>query len=228
MTSLGAKRIFSEFTTGLAHHSETYLSPNTSSPVELFLNVWHEDQTSTTDDSNEKFTPAELFSVRLQQLINTFWYGTYNPSSFVGGKSVKLSARNNFDPRPDLAKYFVETKAEVSYEGYRIINCQFSWLFALFLSSTAMLGAAIMGGIFSLRTRGPDILGRCSTLLRDTLYIRDSRAGSTLDGYDRTRKLGDFRVKLVDIDYEKDVGYIAIAEDREGMGGRLVKGRYYR
>ncbi|KAH9209168.1 hypothetical protein DL95DRAFT_394644 [Leptodontidium sp. 2 PMI_412] len=91
-----------------------------------------------------------------------------------------------------------------------------------------MLGAAIMGGIFSLRTRGPDILGRCSTLLRDTLYIRDSRAGSTLDGYDRTRKLGDFRVKLVDIDYEKDVGYIAIAEDREGMGGRLVKGRYYR
>lgn len=88
--------------------------------------------------------------------------------------------------------------------------------------------AAIVRGVFSVLTHGPDILGRCSTLLRDTPYIQETRAESTLDGYDRTRKLGDFRVKLVDIDYEKDVGYIAIAEHKDGLGGRLVKGRYYR
>lgn len=80
----------------------------------------------------------------------------------------------------------------------------------------------------TLDTHGPDILGHCSTLLRDTPYVQSVRAGSTIDGYDRTRILGNLRVRLVDIDHEQDVGYIAIAEDKEGFGGRLSRKKVYR
>ncbi|PVH73848.1 hypothetical protein DL98DRAFT_659162 [Cadophora sp. DSE1049] len=229
ITILGFKGVFAEFFQALAYHSEAYLSPNSSSPIELFLDdgIYHFEPEQITQEDRDHWRQynAKIFGINLQHLINTFWYGSYNPSSFLGGDLQKAS-RSEIDL--ELDQFFIKTTAVQYWGKDEIYTCNFGWLVALFLASTVMFVAAIVGGVFSLLIYGPDILGHCSTLLRNTPYIQDSRVGSALDGYDRTRKLGNFRVKIVDIDYEKEVGYIAIAEDREGLGGRLVKGRYYR
>jgi hypothetical protein len=58
----------------------------------------------------------------------------------------------------------------------------FGWFFALLLATTTVLGAALVGAFFSWRIKGPDILGHCSTLLRDTPYASAVKAGTTMDG----------------------------------------------
>jgi hypothetical protein len=104
----------------------------------------------------------------------------------------------------------------------------FGWFFALLLATSTILGAALVGAFFSWRIRGPDILGHCSTLLRDTPYTSAVKAGTTMDGLEKTRREGSMKVKLLDVDPDSEVGYVAIAEDVGGSGGGLVRGRYYR
>lgn len=104
----------------------------------------------------------------------------------------------------------------------------FGWFFALLLATTTVLGAALVGAFFSWRIKGPDILGHCSTLLRDTPYAGAVKAGTTMDGLERTRRQRSMKVKLLDVDPDNEVGYIAIAEDLGGPGRGLMWGRYYR
>jgi hypothetical protein len=49
-----------------------------------------------------------------------------------------------------------------------------------------------------------------------------------MGGMEMTRREAGMRVRLVDVDVNNEVGYIAIAEEDGRSGGELIKGRYYR
>lgn len=167
---------------------------------------------------------SEGFSLRLQQVINTYWYGSYNPVGIMGlfqmFNAIEFVAGQ---PSP------IKTVNATTVVWQEIYVCNFGWLVALFTASLVMLCAAIIGLFLSLDIQGPELLGYCSTLFRDTPYSRHSlKSGSLLDGFARARKLGDLRVRLRDVEADKEVGYLAIAEGGEKRSRRLLRDRYYR
>ena len=158
---------------------------------------------------------------RLQQVINTYWFGSYDPVSMMGFLNTNSSLQQAGYPRA------LKTQGtNVVWE--EIYMCRFGWFFALLLATTIMFVAAIVGGLFTLMTHCPDVLGYSCTHLRDSPYVSMSMAGSTRTGVERSRIFGNMRIRLQDVDPDREAGYIAIAEDRGSLGGQLMKGRLYR
>lgn len=161
---------------------------------------------------------ANDLSFRLQQIINTYLYGSIDTPSFAGDT---VNFNSGFYPQINVTTQGTNVIRQSTYV------CNHAWLFVLLLATTMMFIAAITGLCFSLLTRGPDILGYFSTVLRDSPYIETSLAGSTLDGIDRARKFAKTKIQLVDVEEDDQNGYIAIADMGKFQGG-LVKGRYYK
>lgn len=92
-----------------------------------------------------------------------------------------------------------------------------------------MVLAAITGGILCHLSQGPEVLGYCSSMLRNTPYVAETTQGSTIGGMHRSREFQHVRIKLADVESENDVGYIAVTKD-EGTSrhDRLLKDRLYR
>jgi len=219
LTNLGFVDAFKNFSYALeADQANLFNDPEVEtifpSPLELYI----ADPDSTPLGGTESLTIFDVsiddFSSRLQQLINAYWYGGYNPAAFMGG-----------GPLPDEMASVTQGQHVVSRE---VCTCNLAWLGVLFLATALMFVAAVAGLCFSLATRGPDILGYFSTNLRDSKFVYSAFEDSTLNGRGRAKKLGKVRVKLADVDEEKEVGYVAIAEcPRKSLAEQSGK-RHYR
>jgi hypothetical protein len=221
LTNLGYIAAFNDFCTYLMRASSAELHDATSSALELYIG----DPDSATHAGliypNITGLSASDLGIRLQQVINTYWFGSYDPVSMMGFLNLNMS-----DDTRTFNLTLNTTASNIVFNEVYVMH--FGWFFALLLATSIMLGAALVGAFFSWRIRGPDILGYCSTLLRDTPYTSAVKAGTTIDGLERTRRERGMRVKLLDVDPDNEVGYIAIAEDVGRPGGGLVRGRYYR
>jgi hypothetical protein len=221
LTDLGFIAAFDDFCRYLMLASSANLHDGTSSALELYIGNPDLAPHAGLIYPNIVGISAGDLGIRLQQVINTYWYGSYEPVSMMGFLNLNMSD----DTRPlNLTRNTTGTNT-VFNEVYVM---HYGWFFALLLATSTMLGAALVGAFFSWRIKGPDILGHCSTLLRDTPYVTGVKAGTTMDGLERARMEGNTRVKLLDVDPDNEVGYIAIAEDVGRPGGGLMKGRYYR
>jgi hypothetical protein len=222
LTNLGFMAAFNSFCTNLMIASAAELHDGTSTALELFIG--DPDSAPQAGLSYPIITSisANDLGSRLQQVINTYWFGSYDPVSMMMG----FLNMNTSDVLPGLNLTLNSTATHIIWREVYI--CHFGWFFALLLATTTMLSATLVGAFFSYRTRGPDLLGYCSTLLRDTPYVAGLKAGTTMDGIERTRREARIRVRLMDVDVDNEVGYIAIAEDIGRYGGELIKGRYYR
>ena len=75
--------------------------------------------------------------------------------------------------------------------------------------------------------QGPEILGYCSALLRDSPFAGTERGvGSAMGSSERVGRWGNVEIKLVDVRAGEDVGYIAVAEVERARAWstRLLKG----
>ena len=71
------------------------------------------------------------------------------------------------------------------------------------LATTTMLAATITSVALELKLRGPEFLGYCSTLIRDSRFFHTRYgAGSTMGGAERTRLFRSLRLKLLDVGVE--------------------------
>ena len=144
--------------------------------------------------------PTEVFSQRLQLIMNTFWDST------TGWKrrSPKLISANATDPL-----YTVVKATGVRYDGehyicnttFAVLTIVISWL--LFMTATI---SAVLGFI----TKAPDILGFVSTPARDNPYFA-THVPSHLDGLQAARVLRGVHVTIGDVQKEQDVGHVAFA-----------------
>lgn len=213
---------FGEFTQTLIRSLTLQLHDGTSTALEDYIaNPNLAPEVGEISPSMQNVS-VDDFGSRLQQVINTYWYGSYDPTSMMGF----LSTNSSTDPYIPPTAILTQATHKVWQEIY---ICHFGWLFALFAATSMMLAAAIIGTLFSFRSRGPDLLGYCSTFLRDTHFVRGGDGGSSMDGSERARKFGKMRLRMMDVEVEKEVGFIAIAEDiSRDISSELVKGRYYR
>ncbi|EHL02243.1 hypothetical protein M7I_1837 [Glarea lozoyensis 74030] len=88
-----------------------------------------------------------------------------------------------------------------------------------FVASLVMLGASIVGVVYSRKTIVPDYLGYVSSLAKESQYIRMPDVGVNMDGIDKARLVKDVKVKLGDVSEQPVTG------DGQGMIGRLAFAR---
>ena len=175
--------------------------------------------------------PRPVFSHRLSQIINTYYFASLLPDGITGNLSSALAA-------PSYAAY----KANSTRPGtgvatthrHDVYVTSTIWLLIYLVSYLTMFVAAVLSAVLRYVTLVPDILGYASSLTRDGVYVALPRGGSTLDGLERARLLRNRLVRFGDVrgggvadDREngESVGYLAFA-DLQGTE-RADRGRKY-
>lgn len=115
----------------------------------------------------------------LQQVINTYWYGSASPSAMIGVTTVDELGSST----PNIADNGAIMTVDDNTVQQEIYICSFRWLALLLLATGVMFCAAIVILCFSLLIRGPVVLGYFSTSLRESPYVSTSRSGGVLDGF---------------------------------------------
>jgi hypothetical protein len=162
-------------------------------------------------------TDAEL-QIRAQQLLNTYWQASVNPAVTIAGLNKEADEMDNIRTRSAMGIHETSTNIYV-------VN--WAWWVAFTSATSIMLALACLALMVDYFLRGPEILGHCLALLRDSPFAETGRGvGSAMGGSERVRRWGDVEVKLVDVRAGEDVGYIAVAEVERARAWstRLLKG----
>jgi hypothetical protein len=165
----------------------------------------------------------ELISQRFTQLLNTYWIDSIGPL-IIGGSFTNLTKDSNIL----LQNFNTDSFVGSLVTEVEVIKCNSSWLGILLVSSIMLLLNAVGIAVVTRLRRGPDILDRFSSLLRDNRFIFDLDKFSMEDAFNQSRRLGNSRVQFGDIQPERDIGYAAIAlMDGNTPLQRLQLGRVY-
>jgi len=191
--------------------------------------------------------PASSVSVRLSQLLNTYWLANIAPTAVTG---VLLTDADNYYKGkiiPSTTHHMVNTTAQASVSSL-VLRYDLPWLFILFIASATLTLCALASLLFNLRRQGPDILESFSSFTRDNPFVTKTMAaaaaaqrptplpiltgggGSSLDGVERARLLRDVKVVLADVAVDEPVGHIALTTAMPGEAdgvGFLRNGRVY-
>lgn len=215
-TALSFAATFQEFSKNLIGSVGQGLHDDSSSPTEFFLSDPNNADLAGFAGANFQGVTAEQATTRLQQIINTYWYGSFSPSAMMGGM-VTANALNRTSTGT----------ISVAYPKYVV---QWKW-FSLFMISAAVMAAvATMSLLLALVIRGPDVLGYASTMLSNSEFILQGRGlGSAIQGSERSRLLGPMRLRLADVRPDGPVGFIAIVEDNGSweQGELSLRNRVY-
>lgn len=173
---------------------------------------------------------GKFFAARLTTLLNTAWQASLCPYSIALGSAANLTAcqdQSLYIPMANTTARNVEVLPNAVYIAHE-------WrAIVLLLITTFLQLAALATMALTAVTRVPNVLGYVSSLTRDSACMARvvPPGGSTLDGAERARLLGDVRARLVDARPGEPVGRIVFAgvEDQRHGGsiGSLRSGRVY-
>lgn len=210
---------FGEFAQSLAIATSDshYGSLTRSSIIELYIQDpdFIESGRLLNGASNLATVPIADFSLRLQQVLNAYWQGSFGPTSMMGTINT-----TSVLTRSATAKNVV---------WRNIYRCQWGWWLAYVFATTTLLTAAIASLTFDFVLKGPELLGYCSSLVRDSRYF-DNRygTGSAIGGAERARRFKALRLKLVDVGGETGDARLAILQEETEEGGKpLERSRLY-
>ncbi|OAL30103.1 hypothetical protein AYO20_08906 [Fonsecaea nubica] len=145
----------------------------------------------------------DIISKRFTQLINTYWIDSIAPAAVSGNFTVA--------PKSNLLLYNTDSTFGTVTTSQVVVKCEYAWLALMLLCSIVLFIIGVATVVLSARRRGPDILDRFSSLLRDNPYASTvPHISSMEDAVDQSKRLGDLMVRLGDVRPEEDVGYVAI------------------
>lgn len=185
-------------------------------------------------------SPIDEFSRRFTTIVNTYWLASMASGSFWTGSfwSAPMAditcVINNCSGTVVYgsgagAIFPQNTTAQITHT-VDIYACHVWWLAILVVSSTLLFGVGMAGVVLRWRTRGPDVLGYASSLVRDNPYVQANAYSSATDGLDYTRGLAGLKVRLMDVRPDDKYGHIAITSEPDVRGGGsdgLLTGRFY-
>jgi hypothetical protein len=181
--------------------------------------------------------PPDVFSKRLTLAWNTLWQASLAPnyharglprndSAFAAaaasGSDGQATPAGQADPSKISLRrgslYVNATTATTTRATPRYV-CARHWLGLLIVASLALLVSAVLGLVAKYTTIAPDIIGKASSLTRDSRFFALPAGGNTLDGMERARALKRVRVRLQDVQPDAPVGHIALALDDAALKG---------
>ncbi|KAH0543962.1 hypothetical protein FGG08_001729 [Glutinoglossum americanum] len=142
--------------------------------------------------------PRMQMSVRLGQVINTYYLGSVAPFDIMKPPGSPLNSTN-------------ATVTAFSTINRSTYVCQWGWWVIFLLATVAMLVTACIGAFRHHQSTGPDILGYVSSMTRDSPFVRLPPGGSALGGMDRARLLKGMKAQLADVQEEDELGRLAFA-----------------
>ncbi|USW55968.1 hypothetical protein Slin15195_G092870 [Septoria linicola] len=156
------------------------------------------------------------YSIRLAELLNSYWLISAGPYAVVYGftgepeRSVTVSS--------EYAGTFISLKVDAianTLSSYETLRCSNSWLVISMLSSLFVLLASITTVVLRIQRNTPELLLNWTTVVRHSHYIGTADVGSFVDDAERSRLLGDIKIRFGDVAPHKEVGHLAIgARDR--------------
>lgn len=139
-------------------------------------------------------------SKRMSQLLNTYWVASIAPQAVAGNFVLANTTTYNRD-----SVIGTITTSET------VLKCNNAWLAIMFICSLVLFISGMATIVLAAYRRGPDILDRFSSLLRDNPYVLVPHESSIVDAVNESRRLRDVMVRLGDVRPGDDVGYVAIA-----------------
>jgi len=215
LANLNFQSNFYNFATQLQATSTAY-SVNNTSPTEAYL-------TNINHILPHGYPTPDILSWKLQQLLNTYYFGAYSPKAMMGGFSTNLFV--------DFAQWdFYAARANGTNTVFSPhYVCHWLWFVFFITASTVMLAATMACIYLEAQLRGPDVIGYVSSLVRDTPYVYGGFTSSTLHGIERSKALFNLRLRLQDVKSDSEVGLIAISNDvGHEQELQLIKERMYR
>lgn len=160
------------------------------------------------------------YSRRFTQLLNTCWVASFSPSLALG-RPLADTDQAKVSTKMSLSQGTITTEQDV-------IACNYVWFWILVVSSIVMLSAGASSIIIDFIRRGPDVLDGLSLALRENAFVRFPTGSSMDDGDDLARRFKKVKVRLGDVQLQKDIGHVAIGTPVPDQPvGRLVEGRFY-
>ncbi|KAJ5109428.1 hypothetical protein N7456_006103 [Penicillium angulare] len=187
----------------------TLLSGQNFSLSEAYIRYPQSPLDANLSDPSTASPSMNVLSIRLEQLLNTFFFSTIDPTGSLQGEPsnpVQASARR------------------IYYNAGSIYEVNFVWL-GIFLVATIIMGAsAIVTAVLTSLSMNPDILGFVSTFIWDSPSLGLPRSGTFLGADKKTRSIKPLKVRFGDLRSEEDVGSLSIgrtAETEKVRQGRL-------
>lgn len=183
LTPLSFPEIFQAISLHLPRSFGTEESSSRSDPSIFYINNPSPTTiTSGTGPADLSHTPPHILSRRLGQIINTYYTLSQAYDLIIDGAPAQL-------PDNPTALSTINSSEEL----YQVA---WPWFVFLIISIMAMLLSGLAIVIISLHTRNPDILGYCSSLIRDFKYIDLPIEGGIHDGVKLSRMNSDLRLKM--------------------------------
>lgn len=179
---------------------------------------------SAVHDISYRITVGEeTFSIRMAQLLNTYWIAILGSEASFLGHPADFSNVSVFRDT-DVA----DTQATIS-TGVIILRYDAAWMGVLVVSVVVLLLAAVVGVVLDLNIQVPRLLMNVSTLTRGNPNFGIPVGGGALSDEARARLLADVKVRFGEVEDKDDGPYLVIGDCAENGGRvvRLTKGKVY-
>lgn len=167
--------------------------------------------------------PPDIFSERLTQVVNTYYYASLHTEGMTGNVLAGLEDAHTRDP---FGTHIRSTSGIVTGWSPFRYKINPGWMVVFVISTVAMLLGALLTSFALYRTNIPDIIGYVSTMTRDSKQSCFPPGGSAIDGSERARLLRNLHVRLGDVKADnEESGYLAFTA--LDLAQRAKKTRYY-
>lgn len=171
---------------------------------------------------------GRLFSIRLGQILNTYWMAAVGVDPLFLGHPADYSdtrhleyAVSDGEAHPSNVYNFSETQATV-HTQVRILRYDKVWMIVLVVAILVLLFAAVVGLVLDLQIWVPRLLMNVSTLTRCNPNIWVPSGGGALSDEARGNLLADVKVRFGNVRTEDDVDDLVIGDCAE-TGGHVTK-----
>ena len=170
--------------------------------------------------------PHRTYSVRVAQLLNTYW-------SVLGGTSVLVSGIGNRNGSMTESGTFWDVPFNTSSTDSivtvpnSVLKCHNGWFAASIIASGSLLVICLATPLLRARIYNPELALNFSSLVRDNAYVSGSESSTSLHASDRARLMNNIKIKFGDVEPEELVGHLALASMDSNAVQRVRKGRKY-
>ncbi len=161
---------------------------------------------------------ARVFAIPMGLNDNT---STFNMSRKLNGapsgRSSAIQARSSgvsmFNTSNEIPTQYLAMKHSpgVQSQDVEILRCHRAWLVALCIATLPLILLSFFGLLCSSLRQGPQLALNILFLYRDNKYLPDGSISSACDAATRARAMRGWRLKIVDVHPDVEVGHLAIA-----------------
>lgn len=175
---------------------------------------------------NWREVKADDFSQRLSQVLNTYWLTSIGYAPLQGHFQQDHHSSDAYEN-----SYFNSLNGTgTRYNDVTVFVTSIPWVATLFVASGILLLSTSALAVLGMFRRTPDILDNFSSLIKDNRYVNlgsVALGSSALDGFDRSRQIGQLMVQIGDVQPHEADGYIAVSVPEAKIVGRIERRRNY-